>query len=42
MSNIRVANADGIVDFHHARVIDSDNARLHELGYKQELNRDLS
>lgn len=40
MSNIRVA--DGVVDSDHARVVDSDNARLHELGYKQELNRDLS
>ncbi|MCE3216871.1 Mitochondrial branched-chain amino acid (BCAA) aminotransferase [Datura stramonium] len=41
--SIRVADEDGVVDSYHARVaVDSDNARLHELGYKQELNRDLS
>ncbi|KAM3328493.1 amino-acid permease BAT1 isoform X1 [Capsicum galapagoense] len=41
--SFRVADADSLVDVDHASVaVDSDNARLHELGYKQELNRDLS
>lgn len=41
--SFRVADADGLVDVDHASVaVDSDNTRLHELGYKQELNRDLS